>query len=370
MLTREQLTLDVIHRKNTTYLPSQIEFANLNKKMEAAHYLGMSTEAEIDAWLGNHIKWTAHLDDVPTKLLHNTERMEEAEREGRIKIDRARNRVIDGWGMEFELDATGYNNLANPLRGLEDSPELLDHYQGPKIPETQEGFDALFRSAEKDLKEFSGDFLVMISGYCGIWEKAYNLVGLEDFFCLLMSEPDMACEVMDRVCDYKVAMAREIGKRGFKVGHHGDDLGTQVSTLVSEDVFVKYFKPRMARLFAAFKENGIPVQMHSCGRITPFIPHLIEIGLDILEPVQTCMDIAYLKREYGQDLIFYGGVDTQDLLAFASPEKVREETLRTIDILGKNGGYICGPSQEIMDNVPVENVIALASAIRETRGES
>lgn len=142
--------------------------------------------------------------------------MEEAEREGRIQIDRVRNQVIDGWGMEFELDETGYNNLANPLRGLEDSPELLDHYQGPKIPETQEGFDALFRSAEKDLKEFSGDFLVMISGYCGIWEKAYNLVELEDFFCLLMSEPDLACEVMDHACDYKVAIARENGGLSFQ----------------------------------------------------------------------------------------------------------------------------------------------------------
>jgi uroporphyrinogen decarboxylase len=103
--------------------------------------------------------------------------------------------------------------------------------------------------------------------------------------------------------------------------------------------------------------------------ITPFIPHLINIGLDVLEPVQPCMDISFLKCEYGKDLTFYGSIDTQDLLAFKGPKEIREETLRTIDILGNGGGYICAPAQEIMDNVPPENVAALVNAIREARGE-
>ena len=367
MNTREQLTLDVIARKNTSYLPSQIEFSNLDKKMEAAHYLGMTSEKEIDEYLGNHVKWVATLDDVPNKELHHPAKMEEAAAAGRTKIDRARNRVTDPWGMEFELDATGFNNLAHPLEGLEDDPAMLDHYSAPDISDSK--LNLIFQSAVDDLHRYSGDYLVYLSGYNGIWEKSYNLVGMEDFMCLLLSDPALACRVMDIVTEYKVAIARETGKCGFKIGHYGDDLGTQVSTLVSEEVFLKYFKPRIAKVFAAFKESGLPVQMHSCGAITPFIPHLIDIGLDVLEPVQTCMDIRYLKREYGNDLTFYGGVDTQELLAFATPEEVREQTLRTIDILGKNGGYICGPSQEIMNNVPVKNVIALADAIRETRGD-
>lgn len=368
MKTREQLMLDVIARKNTSYLPSQIEFSNLDKKMEAAHYLGMTTEAEIDEYLGNHVKWVATLDDVPNKELHHPDKMAEAAEYGRTRIDRARGRVTDPWGMEFELDATGFNNLAHPLAGLEDEPELLDRYAAPDL--SGGNMDLIFKSAVADLHRYSGDYLVYLSGYNGIWEKAYNLVGMEDFMCLLLTDPSLACRVMDVITEYKVAVARETGRRGFRIGHYGDDLGTQVSTLVSEEVFLKYFKPRIAKVFAAFRESGIPVQMHSCGAITPFIPHLIDIGLDVLEPVQTCMDIRFLKREYGNDLTFYGGVDTQELLAFASPEQVREQTLRTIDILGQNGGYICGPSQEIMNNVPVENVIALAGAIRKARGET
>ncbi len=81
------------------------------------------------------------------------------------------------------------------------------------------------------------------------------------------------------------------------------------------------------------------------------------------------MDIKYLKKEFGKDLIFYGGIDTQELLTFKSPTEVREQTLRTIEILGKDGGYIVAPSQEVMNNVPAENVDALVKTIREVRGE-
>ena len=280
MINREQLTLDVIKRKNTTYLPSQIEFANKLKKMELAHHLGMSTELEVDGYLGNHIKWTAHLDDVPVHELHNQDKMDEAEREGRCAVDRVKKRVTDGWGAEFELLAPSFFNYKHPLLEVEDHPELLENFKAPQIPVGIR--DILFRSAEADLKKYSGDYLVMISGYNGIWEKAYNMTGIENFMCLLAMDPGVACRIMDVICDYKVEMAKEIGTRGFKVGHYGDDLGTQVSTLFSEDMFVKYIKPRIAKVFSAFKSAGLPVQMHSGGKITPFIPHLIDIGLDIV----------------------------------------------------------------------------------------
>ena len=135
-------------------------------------------------------------------------------------------------------------------------------------------------------------------------------------------------------------------------------------------MFVNYFLPRIRKVFRVFKDAGLPVQMHSCGKITPFIPHLIDAGLDVLEPVQTCMDIRYLKNEFGKDLTFYGGVDTQQLLTFDTAENVYHETLRTIDILGKDGGLIIAPSQEVMNNVPVENVLAFMKAVKEARGEA
>lgn len=360
-----QLVLDVIARRNTSYLPSVVNFSNLAKKMECANFVGIQTEDEFDAYLGNHLKFTCQLDDVASHDKDDKHKLDIALANGRATYDPATNMLTDPWGLKFKMDADAYFNYGHPLAGIEDDPGILDRYRAPSL----DNMDLLFGVAEEDLKKYGDEYLMLVSGYNGIWEKSYDLVGIEEFMYLLSLEPETAERLMDIITDYKVEIARETVKRGFKIGHHGDDLGTQVSTLISEDMFVELFIPRIKRIFDVYKQAGLPVQMHSCGKITPFIPHLINIGLDVLEPVQPCMDISFLKREYGKDLIFYGGVDTQELLAFKSPQEVREETLRTIDILGKGGGYICAPSQEIMNNVPPANVAALVGAIREARGE-
>jgi uroporphyrinogen decarboxylase len=108
--------------------------------------------------------------------------------------------------------------------------------------------------------------------------------------------------------------------------------------------------------------------MHSCGDITPFIPDLLEIGLDMLEPVQPCMDLDALKRNFGDRLSFWGGIDTQHLLPYGTPEEVRAESRRVIRTLGKGGRYMIAPSQEIMADVPLANIIALLQTIAEERG--
>ena len=129
------------------------------------------------------------------------------------------------------------------------------------------------------------------------------------------------------------------------MAHHGDDLGTQITTFCLFPCSKKLIKPHLKRLFAVYKDAGLPIQMHTCGNVTDYIPDLIDIGLDVLEPVQACMDFQFLQREYGKDLCFYGGIDTQQLLTFEKPEKVYDETLRVIDTLGKDGGLIIAPSQ-------------------------
>lgn len=361
-----QLVLDVISRKNTIYLPSVVNFANLTKKMECAHFVGIDNEADFDEYLGNHLKFTCQLDDVASHDKDDQQKLDIAIASGRTLYNPATNKLTDPWGLEFDRAATSYFNYGHPLAGIEDHPEKLDAYRAPSL----DNMDLLFDVAVADLKQYGAEFLMLVSGYNGIWEKAYDLVGIEEFMYLLSLEPETAERLMDIITDYKVEIARETVRRGFKIGHHGDDLGTQISTLISEEMFVKMLKPRIKRIFDVYTSAGIPKQMHSCGNITPFIPHLIDIGLDVLEPVQPCMDIQFLKREYGKDLTFYGGVDTQELLAFKSPREVRDETLRTIQILGAGGGYICAPAQEIMNNVPPANVAALVGAIREARGET
>jgi len=365
-MKKSQLVLDVISKKNTSYLPSQCTFASRIKKMEVAEHLGLSEEG-VDEYLGNHIKFTANLDDMIQVDKLDPYRMAAAREAGRIiDIPGEEGMVYDLWGMKYNVNDGGYFNYCHPLQGADEDESLIDNYKAPDISD----MDTLFAIAEEDLKKYGDDFLVELSGYNGIWEKAYQLVEIEQFMYLLAVEPEKACKLMDIICEYKVEIAKETAKRGFPIGHYGDDLGTQISTFFSEEMFVNYFLPRICKVFRVFKDAGIPVQMHSCGMITPFIPHLIDAGLDVLEPVQTCMDIRFLKDEYGKDLTFYGGIDTQQLLTFDTAEHVYEETLRTIDILGKGGGLIIAPSQEVMNNVPVGNVLAFMRAVKKARGEA
>jgi len=364
-MSRSQLVLDVISKKNTSYLPSQITFSHSAKKMEAANKLGM-TEEELDVYLGNHIKITATLDDVVQIDKKDKYLMGLATENSRVVWDKEQPSMFyDLWGMKYDADEGGYFNYAHPLADCDDDDEILKGFHAPELSD----MDMLFAYAEQDLKKFGDDFLVIMNGYNGIWEKAYQLVGMEQFMYMMIAEPEKVEYILDVICDYKVEIAKETVKRGFPIGHYGDDLGTQISTIFSEEVFKELFLPRIAKVFRVFKDAGVPVQMHSCGKITPFIPHLIDAGLDILEPVQACMDFELLKREYGKYLTFYGGVDTQDLLTFRTPQEVYDETLRVIDVLGKGGGLIIGPSQEVMNNVPVDNVLALMKAVKKARGE-
>jgi len=140
-----------------------------------------------------------------------------------------------------------------------------------------------------------------------------------------------------------------------------------VGPYFSPAIFNDLVAPRYKQIWKVYKDAGLPVAMHSCGAITEFIPTLIELGLDILNPVQPCMDQKFLKKEYGKDLIFWGGIDTQVLLPFGTREEVKKGTLEVMETLGKGGGLIVAPSQEIMNDVPLENVIAMIETIVENR---
>jgi uroporphyrinogen decarboxylase len=141
----------------------------------------------------------------------------------------------------------------------------------------------------------------------------------------------------------------------------GDDFATQRGLMISPEHWRRFLKPWYAKLFGLGKAKGKFVWFHSCGDVTAVLPDLIEAGMDVWETVQLHtlpMSAEDLKREFGRDVVFFGGVSTQRL-PFASPESVREETLRCIDVLGKGGGYICGPDHHIKPDVSVANTLAL-----------
>ena len=148
----------------------------------------------------------------------------------------------------------------------------------------------------------------------------------------------------------------------------GSDWGSQRGLLMSPEMWDEMIRPGEQREYELVHSYGKDVWLHSCGDIQVLIPSLIEIGVDVLNPVQPeCMDIRMLKENYGDRLTFWGAISTQQTLPYGTPDEVRKEARRVRDLMSKNGGYIFSPSQDIQRDVPVENVMALLEVAREKK---
>jgi uroporphyrinogen decarboxylase len=141
-----------------------------------------------------------------------------------------------------------------------------------------------------------------------------------------------------------------------------DDVGTQEGLMVSREMFREFFAPRLSRLVDLAHSHGAKLLFHSCGAIRPLVEDIIEIGVDILDPLQAAakgMEPEALKADFGDRLCLHGGICTQHLLPEGSPEDVRSEVRRRIGILGDGGGYILAPCHVVQTDVPTENVLAM-----------
>ncbi len=380
-LNKEERVLRVINRKEVDYLPSQINLADRTRDEEISKALGLTRASELDDYLENHLYLTLTLQDKPLFFRDVKDEMNRLYEMNFCNPDWENNVVYDNWGMGIKVGTGSFFCSFHPLQGkttkhiAEFMPKNLsrDSYMSTDIEKSVKNYTTPdinkpgnFSDWEKDLKEQSGKFFVWASGYFGIYERAYAIMGWNEFMLNIATNPKVVEDLMDKVTDYKVEHAKKMVEMGFKMGHHGDDLGTQCGGFFSKEMFIKYILPRLKREWEVFTDAGLPIMLHCCGNITDFIPELIDIGLKILEPVQPCMDLKFLKKEYGKDLIFFGGINTQ-VLPYISAEETKKLTRDTIRILGKGGGLIIAPSQELMNDVPVSNIKALVETIREER---
>lgn len=384
-MTRERRALNVIKGLPVDYLPSQITLADRTKDGAVAKALGLSGAEELDDYLDNHLVISLTLIDTPIFYRNDAKKMAELEEKGYAKVDRQNGIVYDAWGMGIKIGEEGFFACYHPLQGNKEKnrmaeaflPDGFDRaildmpfaeaaraYQAPD-PNRPDNLQDMVR----DLKaNANGEHLVVPSGYLGIYERTYCLMGFEEFMMESITDTESVEILMDKITDYKVATARRKVAAGFRVGHHSDDLGCQVGTLVSPAQFHGLIKPRIARLFKVFKDAGLPMMMHSCGDVTSFLLDLIEIGLDMIEPVQPCMGLERIKKQFGDKLSFWGGIDTQEILPHGTPEEVAAETKRVISILGNGGRYIIAPSQEVMVDVPAANIASMLATIKAERG--
>lgn len=209
-------------------------------------------------------------------------------------------------------------------------------------------------------------------GYTAVFYFHNLLRGLEQSLIDTVACPDLTRYLVGRVSDF----FHEYHSRCFEAAADlidttqvTDDFGSQHGLLIGPDVFRAYYKAPMQRAMDLAKRHGIKVFHHDDGDLRGLLPDLVEMGIDVLNPIQyKCgdWDLAALKAEYGDRICFHSGVDNQDVLPFGSPEDVKAEVKKLVDTLGRDGtGYIVCSSHNIQPNTPVENVLALYEAARE-----
>lgn len=222
----------------------------------------------------------------------------------------------------------------------------------------QGAYEDFYANAERWHK---ADKYVLACIYGSFFEMAYWARGMENFLADMLSEPDQTRKFLDDMLRRNLVMLENILWCPHVDGVLlGSDWGTQADLFMSPETWQSFIRPYEQAEYSMIKSYGKHMWIHSCGNIVKIIPSLIEMGVDVLNPVQPeCMDLATLKREFGKDLTFWGGLSTQRTLPYGTADDVRREARNTCDILGKGGGFIFAPSQELQADVPLANLDAL-----------
>jgi len=263
---------------------------------------------------------------------------------------------VDDWGVEWtRID--GFNQISRYPLATAGEEQLLQ-YQFP--------FDRVDPLVDlmKPAMEFAGDHFVGCDVSPCVFEMYWRLRGMERTLMEMVLNPALTQEMMRRCTEFSIALS-EAACRRFKLDWLwlGDDAGGQRSMLMSPQVWREMIKPLLRQNADVGKRHGLYVAFHSCGAIRPIIGDLIEIGVDVLNPIQCkCPGVSplELKREFGKDLAFMGGVDTQGVLPHGSADQVRRATAELLEgMTTDGGGYILAASHTVPPETPDENIFAL-----------
>ena len=273
----------------------------------------------------------------------------------------------DEWGVGWKIapyvtpfGAGHYTEICHhPL--AEDS--AISSYQAP-----DPNRPALYEGAAQLIRDFKEAYWIVGATVTTIFETAWALRGLAQTLLDMATAPDLADALFDIPYRYHLAAARKLVELGVDMIFLGDDMGGQHRMIISPRMWRKYFKCRMAAFIAEIKalNPALKVAYHTDGNVEAIIPELIEIGVDVLNPIQPAsMDPAHIKQAYGDRLCFWGTIDEQHTLPFGSPQDVINEVKLRLETVGHNGGLILSPTHSVQLDTPMENFWALINAIHE-----
>lgn len=218
---------------------------------------------------------------------------------------------------------------------------------------------------------YAGQYAILGGEWAPFWHDAIDLLGMENLLYKMFDAPALVDAVLEHTAEYYFAVSQRIFEEAadlIDIFFIGNDFGSQTGPLISEKLFRRFLLPPLKRLIDLGHAYNLKVLLHCCGGFEPLIPAMIEAGLDGLQGLQpNCrgMDPATLKTKYGADLLLMGSIDTQKVIE-GTPDVVRTETRRILDIMKPGGGFVASPSHDyILYETPVENILALYETIRE-----
>ncbi|MCL2200784.1 MAG: hypothetical protein FWB75_02370 [Oscillospiraceae bacterium] len=345
MLTPRERFTRCAFGQDVDKLPVQCDFsASGLQGFLASRGVDRVSDLELLPFFDNHVLY-AYMDGVTLRLKTCDYRGEHI--------------IYDEWGNGWDT-TQDLMYCTEPL----DSWEKLESYTFPD-PDAAGYLDYTKRLISEG---YARDLIVTSYHFCTLFERAYMLRGFENIMMDMLLESDKANMLLDKITDFHVKLAKRYIKLGVNCGRTVDDYGNQTNLMMSPEIWREFFKPRLKKIHDVYHDAGLPVIHHSCGNITLLMEDFIELGINVLNPVQpAALDVKILSDKYGDKITFFGGICNQTVLPTGTPEEVRAHVKKQTEILGAHGRFVIAPSNGVGKDVPLENVEAFFAAAEQYR---
>jgi len=338
-MTPREAVIRAVNRKAPPYVPWQVDVtANVDSVLRT-HY---GRDDYLYACVGNHL----------------------VREKNKNHIDLGNGAHQDIFGVIWQKQPGGAGDIGDIIAYQLQEPEM----NGYTLPSPQAGLPA--EKCERLVLEHSNRFRIFELSTT-LFERAWSLRGMENLMTDFILYPSFVSRLLGAITDYAVEVIRIACRYDIDAIMFGDDYGQQQGLIMGPTHWRAFLKPMLTRLFMEVKNFGKYVILHSCGDLRGIMSDLVDMGLDVYNTFQPeIYDMATFRKEYGNHLTIYGGISTQGVLAWGSAAQVRDATLRAMDIMGTDGGYIVAPTHQFPYGTPLSNILSFIDTVQQNRSQT